>query len=99
MSRWFLAFLCIGVSAPGRAETNGTPVTMLIPGFTVVELPVKLSNVNNLRFAPNGTLTAMGYDGRIWVLKDTDGDSVEDSASVFWSKPTLSVPLGMAWST
>src|ERR1051325_3263071 len=89
----------VGVGVSGHADTNGLPITMLMPGFTVRELPVRLSNLNNLRFAPDGSLTALGYDGRIWLLKDTDGDGLEDSANVFWDKPTLSVPLGMAWST
>src|SRR5438477_2701924 len=71
---------------------------MLVPGFTVRELPVKLSNVNNLRFTPDGRLTALGYDGRVQILRDTDGDGLEDEAMPFWDKPTLSVPVGMAWS-
>jgi putative heme-binding domain-containing protein len=83
-----------------RAENTGTPVFhMLVPGFKVEELPVHLSNQNNLRFAPDGTLTSMGYDGRIWRLRDTDGDGLEDRAEPFWDKPTLSVPVGMAWTT
>ena len=42
--------LCLSLSlAPG--ETNPV-VHMLVPGFTVQELPVKLSYINNLRFAP-----------------------------------------------
>src|SRR5213592_334827 len=77
------------------AETN---VWMLTPGFTIRELPVKLSNVNNLRFTSDGRLTALGYDGRIHILRDTDGDGVEDQATVFWDQPSLSVPVGMAWS-
>jgi putative heme-binding domain-containing protein len=79
----------------------GSPpeVQMLVPGFSVEELPLKLSNQNNLRFAPDGTLTSLGYDGRIWRLRDTNGDGLEDLAEPFWDKPTLSVPLGMAWST
>ncbi len=72
---------------------------MLVPGFTVQELPVKLSNQNNLRFAPDGTLTSLGYDGKVWRLRDTNGDGLEDTAEPFWDQPTLSVPLGMAWST
>ena len=63
MHRWILLLAaCIGLGAPGHAETNVGPVTMLMPGFTVRELPVKLSNINNLRFAPDGSLTALGYD-------------------------------------
>src|SRR5947207_12496314 len=74
-------------------------VHMLVPGFTVRELPVKLPNINNLRFAPDGRLTALGYDGRVWLLRDSDGDALEDTAELFWDKPTLTVPVGMAWST
>src|ERR1044071_478525 len=77
------------------AETN---VWMLTPGFTIRELPVKISNINNLRFTPDGKLTALGYDGRIHILSDSDGDGLEDKDQVFWDKPTLSVPVGMAWS-
>ena len=81
------------------AETARPPVHLLVPGFTVQELPVTLSNQNNLRFAPDGTLTSLGYDGRVWRLRDTNGDGLEDSAEPIWDQPTLSVPLGMAWST
>lgn len=98
MITWLLAcFATMGTSA--RAATNFPAVQMLVPGFTVQELPVRLNNVNNLRFAPDGSLTALGYDGRIWRLTDSDGDGLEDSAKPFWSRSTLSVPVGMAWST
>src|SRR6267143_1106736 len=69
---------------------------VLAPGFTVRELPVRLSNLNNLRFAPNGRLFALGYDGRVHVLRDADGDGLEDTDKLFWDQPTLSVPVGMA---
>lgn len=82
-----------------HAATNEPVVRMLVPGFTVQELPVRLSNQNNLRFAPDGTLTSLGYDGRVWRLRDTDGDGLEDRAEPYWERSTLSVPLGMAWST
>lgn len=97
----FLRLAALLTLLPGlRAqEALPPPVQMLLPGFTVEELPVKLSNQNNLRFAPDGTLTSLGYDGRIWRLRDTDGDGLEDRAEPYWDQPTLSVPLGMAWSS
>lgn len=72
---------------------------MLVPGFTVVELPVKISNINNLRFAEDGALTALAYDGKVHFLRDSNGDGVEDTDSLFWEKSTLSVPVGMCWSS
>src|ERR1043166_1905388 len=71
---------------------------MLAPGFTIRVLPVRLSNINNLRFTPDGRLTALGYDGRIHILRDSNGDGLEDEDRLFWDKPTLSVPVGMVWS-
>ncbi len=73
-------------------------VTMLTPGFTVRELPVRLTNLNNLRFTPGGKLSALGYDGRVHILTDTDGDGLEDTATLFWDKTTMTSPVGMAWS-
>src|ERR1051326_6863241 len=85
--------------AASMAMADAAVVHMLVPGFTVRELPVRLPNINNLRFAPDGRLTALGYDGRVWLLRDSDGDGLEDTAELFWDQPTLSVPVGMAWST
>ncbi len=82
----------------GAGAFAQTDISMLTPGFTVRELPVKLTNVNNLRFTPEGKLTALGYDGRVHLLTDSDGDGLEDTATVFWDQSTLSVPVGMAWS-
>ncbi|MGI8965843.1 MAG: DUF7133 domain-containing protein, partial [Limisphaerales bacterium] len=73
-------------------------VHMLVPGFTVQELPIKISNINNLRFAPDGRLTALGYDGRIHLLRDSDHDGLEDQDELFWDQPTITVPVGMCWS-
>ena len=99
MHRWiFVLVLCICLARVSRGEGTEKEVTVLTPGFTVRELPVRLPNINSLRFSPDGLLTALGYDGRVRLLKDTDGDGLEDSASVFWDKQTLSVPVGMVWT-
>ncbi|MEX2016094.1 MAG: PQQ-dependent sugar dehydrogenase, partial [Candidatus Hydrogenedentales bacterium] len=95
---WFL----VSASRVGATEPSGDPqapqpvIRMLVPGFTVRELPVKLTNINDLLYAPDGRLFAAGYDGRIHVLRDRDGDGLEDKIEQFWYQPTLRTPLGMA---
>jgi putative heme-binding domain-containing protein len=86
-----LLILCLPNTRAGQQPI----VHMLVPGFTVQELPVRLSNINDLRFAPDGRLFALGYDGRIHILRDTNGDGIEDSDELFWDKPGISVPVGM----
>src|SRR6185503_792462 len=73
----FLCFVavCLCLHFFVQAQTSAPPVVqMLLPGLIVEELPIKLGNQNNLRFAPDGTLTSLGYDGKIWRLRDTNGD-------------------------
>src|SRR5436190_8992670 len=89
---WILAFTTALAAQGGEQHV----VHMLVPGFTVRELPVRLSNLNNLRFAPDGRLFALGYDGRVHVLRDTNGDGLEDTDEIFWDQPTLTVPVGLA---
>jgi putative heme-binding domain-containing protein len=71
-------------------------VQMLESGFTALEMPVKVSNLNNIRYRPDGKLLALGYDGRLHLLTDTDGDGLEDKSEVFWDKAPLRAPMGMA---
>ncbi len=91
----------------GRALT-GTPlvpinpapaVQMLLPGFSVRQLPIDLPNLNNLRYRPDGKLIALGYGGDAWILEDTDGDGLEDKVTPFFvNKGQLRSPIGMAWT-
>jgi putative heme-binding domain-containing protein len=83
-------------SSPLVTVTNPPPVQMLVPGFTVREVPVSLSNVNNVKYRPDGKLVALGYDGKVHLLSDTDGDGVEDKAEPFWDKETIRAPIGLA---
>src|SRR5205085_12280215 len=75
---------------------NPPVLQMVAPGFTVDEMPVRLSNINNVRYRPDGKLLALGYDGRLHLLADTDGDGLEDKAEIFWDKTPLRSPIGMA---
>lgn len=81
---------------PLVAVTNPPAVQMFVPGFATRRLPLKLSNINNLKYRADGKLVALGYDGRIWLLSDTDGDGLEDHAELFWGGQNLRAPIGMA---
>ncbi|MBM3877968.1 MAG: c-type cytochrome, partial [Verrucomicrobia bacterium] len=77
--------------------TNAAPVQMLVPGFVVRELPLDLKNINTLKYRADGKLYALGYNGQIWLLSDTDGDGLEDKAALFFDGSTkLRGPIGMA---
>src|SRR6188474_1716365 len=83
------------------AVSNPPPVRMLVPGFTVRELPLSLNNINNLVFAPDGRLFAMCYDGNVFQLVDTDGDGLEDTPARFYrnDKNEILPSIGMCWGT
>lgn len=71
-------------------------VKTLVPGITVQRLPVTLTNIDSVDYGPDGRLYAAGYDGRVHVLTDTDGNGLEDKAEVFWSKAgDLLTPVGL----
>ncbi len=82
------------VAAPrALAKTNSSP-QFFVPGFVVRELPVRLSNQNNVEYAPDGRLFAAGYDGRVHLLRDTDGDGLEDTATTFGNQAAI---IHSAW--
>lgn len=72
------------------------PVQMLVPGFEAIELPIELPNLNCVKYRPDGKLMGLGYNGRLYLLSDTDGDGTEDRAEVFWDGDSLRAPVGMA---
>jgi len=90
-----LTFALLACAALAQDEQEPLPVRMLVPGFVVRELPVKLTNLNNIEYAADGRLFASGYDGRLHELRDTDGDGLEDQVRTFWEKPSDDYPLGM----
>lgn len=86
-----------GVGKPLVMVKDPQLVQMLVPGFSARELPIELSNVNNVRYRPDGKLVALGYDGNIHLLSDGDSDGVEETVEPFWeNKGVLVAPIGMA---
>jgi len=83
-------------ATPLVTVSNPPPVQVFLPGFSASKLPVEVNNVNNLRYRPDGKLLAVGYDGRIWLLHDSDGDGSEDMIEPFWDRQTLRAPIGAA---
>ncbi|MFO0907523.1 MAG: PQQ-dependent sugar dehydrogenase [Isosphaeraceae bacterium] len=86
------------LAAASEADaTEPPPFQMLVPGFSVRELPVRLHNVNNVRYRPDGTLVALTYRGDILLLTDRDGDGLEEHVETFWeNRGRLRGPIGMA---
>src|SRR5438477_6358832 len=87
------------IEIPFVTVADPPPVQMLVPGFTVRELPLDANNINNLVYAPDGRLFALCYDGNVLQLKDTDGDGLEDTATHFYRNDKNQIPpsIGMCW--
>jgi putative heme-binding domain-containing protein len=80
---------------PPFAESKDGAPRMLVPGFTVRELPVTVTSLNDVEYAADGRLFAGGYDGRFHLLRDTDGDGLEDQVTTFFGETSANYPLGM----
>lgn len=89
--------LASGSSGHALETLKDAPVVqMFVPGFAAEELPLQLRNLTGIRYRHDGKLVALGYDGRIHLATDTDGDGREDSSFIFWDKSSLRGPIGMA---
>jgi putative heme-binding domain-containing protein len=85
-----------GGGQPGFRVASPPPVQVLVPGFSVRALPVKLTNINNLKYRHDGKLVALAYDGNIYLLTDHDGDGLEETVATFWdNQGRLRAPIGM----
>ncbi len=72
-------------------------VQMFVPGFRVRRIPLEVANLNNVRYRRDGALVAVGYNGNIHLLRDTDGDGLEETQKLFYeAKGSLRGPIGMA---
>lgn len=95
----FVLIISIGAVYAAAAEKNESlPVTLLVPGFVVRELPISLTNITSLEYDSTGKLWALGYDGRIHILTDSDGDGIEDTAKTWWQPKDAKAfrgPIGM----
>ncbi|MBM3965950.1 MAG: hypothetical protein FJ308_12940, partial [Planctomycetes bacterium] len=75
---------------------NPPVVQMLQPGFEVRRIPIEITNVNNVLIRDDGALITLGYNGDIHIVRDTDGDNLEDTATLFYkNQGALRGPIGM----
>lgn len=97
MNAILLALLLVQapVEKPLETAKDAPVIVPFAPGLEVRELPVQLTNLNNLEYAPDGRLFAAGYDGRLHLLRDTDGDGLEDQVTTFYETKSDDYPLGM----
>ncbi len=80
-----------------RSVEHPPAVQFLLPGFTVRQLPLDLTNINNIRYRPDGRLVALAYNGNVYLLSDADGDGLEDHPDLFFeNNGRLQAPIGMA---
>ncbi len=78
---------------PSRLEFNTAPVTTA-PGFDGVRLPLPPDIMpTGLAWRPDGSLAFTSLKGHVLTVRDTDGDGVEDAATLF--EEGLAAPFGV----
>ncbi|MFT5527818.1 MAG: hypothetical protein ACI9HK_005803, partial [Pirellulaceae bacterium] len=65
----------------------------VVPGFEATRAPIADEWMpTGLAWRKNGDLIVTSLKGRVWVARDTDGDGIEDSSSVYSDE--LAAPFG-----
>jgi putative heme-binding domain-containing protein len=81
------------------AHVNGLPALQVLVGDVVVqELPLALTNLINVAYAPDGRLFAAGYDGRLHMLVDHGGKGLEDTVVTLVKETSDDFAIGMAYA-
>lgn len=67
----------------------------VVPGYKAVRVPLETSIMpTGLAWRPDGELMVSSLKGRIWTVRDTDGDGLEDQITPFSDE--LAAPYGLA---
>jgi len=67
----------------------------VVPGYEAVRLPLETSIMpTGLAWRPNGDLVVSSLKGRVWIVRDTDDDALEDEILPFSDE--LAAPYGVA---
>ena len=66
-----------------KPPARATP--RILAGFTAPPLPVALPNVNCVRYHADGRLFVGTFSGKIYTLRDRDGDGLEETVATFWA--------------
>ncbi|HEV3165227.1 MAG TPA: ThuA domain-containing protein [Isosphaeraceae bacterium] len=93
-----LSICLLGSLITSPLAADEPEVRMLVPGFEVRSLPVRITNANALAFVPDGRLFVATYSGKVFRLVDSDGDGLEDRAEAFWDRDTITTPISLLWA-
>ncbi len=67
----------------------------VVPGFKAIRLPITDQLMpTSIDWRPNGRMLISSLKGRVWSVRDDDGDGIEESARVFSDE--LAAPFGVS---